>query len=66
MRKNARWASGAQLYATKDDGLATSLGLRRAGSSAENQHGGARREVQLMTGFLELKREVLGESIVMF
>ena len=63
MRKNARWASGAQLYATKDDGLATSLGLRRAGASSEGQFGGVRREAQLMAGFLELRREILGELV---
>ncbi|KAI5124326.1 hypothetical protein M0805_008933 [Coniferiporia weirii] len=59
MRKNSRWAESTQmsLYA-RDDALAASLGLRRAGGSSENLAGSAKQEVQLMAGFLELKREV--------
>ena len=62
MRKNSRWSSGAQthLQVTKDDNLAASLGLRRSGSNADSSNGVARREVQLMLGFLELDREVKG------
>lgn len=60
MRKNSRWSSGAQthLQVAKDDNLAASLGLRRTGSNADAPNGAARREVQLMLGFLELNREV--------
>lgn len=59
MRKNSRWASSAQtpLYA-RDDALAASLGLRRVAGSSDTLNNGARHEVQLMAGFLELKREV--------
>lgn len=59
MRKNSRWASTPQrpLYA-RDDSFAASLGLRRAGGSSDTSNGSTRREVQLMAGFLELKREV--------
>lgn len=58
MRKNSRWAN-TQLYATRDNALGTSLGLRRAGNATGTGHGVARQEVQLMNGFIELKREVL-------
>lgn len=59
MRKNSRWAAGAQtpLY-TRDDALAASMGLRRVGGSSDLVNGSARQEVLLMAGFLELKREV--------
>lgn len=59
MRKNSRWASGAQtpLY-TRDDALAASMGLRRIGGGSDASGSSARQEVLLMAGFLELKREV--------
>ncbi|THH10280.1 hypothetical protein EW145_g1429 [Phellinidium pouzarii] len=59
MRKNSRWSASTQipLY-TKDDGLATSLGLRRVGGSSDALQGSAKQEIQLMAGFMELKREV--------
>jgi phage-related tail fiber protein len=66
MRKNARWASGARLYTARGDGLATSLGLRRAGATDENQPDGIRGEAQLMAGLLELRREVLGVSFARY
>ena len=60
MRKNSRWANMTQtpLYA-RNDALASSLGLRRAGEIPEAQNGSIRREVLLMAAFLDLKREVL-------
>lgn len=66
MRKNSRWASYVQtpLY-VKDDALAASLGLRRVGGSPDAPSGSLRREVQLMSGFLELKREVLRTESMM-
>lgn len=66
MRKNSRWASYVQtpLY-VRDDALAASLGLRRAGGSPDAPSSSLRREVQLMSGFLELKREVLSTESMM-
>ncbi|KAL5533225.1 GEA2 [Sanghuangporus sanghuang] len=59
MRKNSRWASGAQtpLY-SRDDALAASMGLRRIGGGSDASGSSARQEVLLMAGFLELKRDV--------
>ncbi|KAL5490206.1 GEA2 [Sanghuangporus weigelae] len=59
MRKNSRWASGAQtpLY-SRDDALAASMGLRRIGGGSDASGSSARQEVLLMAGLLELKREV--------
>ncbi|KAH8117228.1 Sec7-domain-containing protein [Phellopilus nigrolimitatus] len=59
MRKNSRWAANAQTPSyTRDSALAASLGLRRASVSSGILNGSAKQEVQLMAGFLELKREI--------
>ena len=58
MRKNSRWASSTQWYTARDSALASSLGLRRTGSSIGQENEGEKREADLMIGFLELKREV--------
>lgn len=58
MRKNSRWASSAQSYTAHDTALAASLGLRRTGNLIDSSGGSERREVELMSAFMDLKREV--------
>ena len=57
MRRNSRWA-GSQAYSVRDNALATSLGLRRSEFAVDAQRNGVKREVDLMTGFLDLERDV--------
>ena len=62
MRKNSRWATPTAYYpASARASLASSLGLRAAVSGDENTMGSriqGRRDVDLMVGFEELKRDV--------
>lgn len=81
MRKNSRWATPAAYYpssysssssSARASSLASSLGLRAAVSGSTGASGDAplkgqvRRDVDLMVGFEELKRDVRasnGQSI---
>jgi golgi-specific brefeldin A-resistance guanine nucleotide exchange factor 1 len=58
MRKNSRWATSARLRSARDTALASSMGLRRANVSDPTGQSHEREDVDLMTGFEELRREV--------
>ncbi|KAF8522156.1 hypothetical protein BU17DRAFT_45284 [Hysterangium stoloniferum] len=56
MRKNSRWAS-SRLRSARDTALASNMGLRRTNVS-DTGIGRNREDVDLMSGFEELKREM--------
>lgn len=58
MRKNSRWASSARLRSARDTALASSMGLRRTNVSDLTGQSHEREDVDLMTGFEELRREI--------
>ena len=63
MRKNSRWASRSVWRSARDDALASSMGLRRAGTqSSSSVNLTERKEADLMLAFQDLKKDIYETS----